>query len=84
MGVPSKTEEETYAIFHKKGTNVHGGISLVKDRNLIVSPKGPEDVAVKVTMTVEEVSKALEDIVKAGGEVIRSVLLLGSRHGYFD
>jgi predicted enzyme related to lactoylglutathione lyase len=73
MGVPSNTEEETYAIFHKKGTSVHGGISLVKDRNLIVSPKGLEDIAVRVTMTVDEVSKALEDIVKAGGKVVRLV-----------
>ncbi|KAI9773261.1 MAG: hypothetical protein M1839_002173 [Geoglossum umbratile] len=83
MGVAPKPDgEEVYAIFHKKGTAVHGGISLVKSADLIVSPKGAEDVAVRVTMTVEEVTKALEDVVKAGGQVVREKTEIGGNMGY--
>ncbi|KAI9763905.1 MAG: hypothetical protein M1840_009017 [Geoglossum simile] len=82
MGLPAKPEGEEYAIFHKKGTSLHGGISLVKDKSLIVSPKGLEDIAVRVTMSVEEVTKALEEIVKAGGEVIREKTEIGGNMGF--
>jgi predicted enzyme related to lactoylglutathione lyase len=62
--------EDSYVIFHKKGTSLHGGIERVAPSDL-VSPKSKQGSAVKITMTVEEVSKALEEIKKAGGEVVR-------------
>ncbi|KAI9865700.1 MAG: hypothetical protein M1813_002158 [Trichoglossum hirsutum] len=73
--------EDSYVIFHKKGTSLHGGIERVAPSDL-VSPKSKQGSAVKITMTVEEVSKALEEIKKAGGEVVREKTEIGGGMGY--
>jgi len=75
-------DDGTYITFHKKGTSVHGGFIKVASIEKLVSPKETDCVAVRATMSVEEVGKALEDIRKHGGEVVRPKAAIGGNMGY--
>ncbi|KAH0541825.1 hypothetical protein FGG08_003708 [Glutinoglossum americanum] len=79
MGI---SDEDNYIIFHKKGTALHGGIAKVSSQDKIVRPVRDGDIAVRVTVAVEEVGKALEDIKQNGGEIVREKTEIGGGMGY--
>jgi len=75
-------DDGSYITFHKKGTSVHGGFTKVSSAEKLVSPREADCVAVRATICVEEVEKALEDVKRHGGEVVRPKTEIGNNVGY--
>ena len=70
--MPSAVATESgdeYLIFHKKGTAVHGGFVKVKPEQHLTAT-AEKEWAPRITMNVEEVTKALEEVTRAGGEIV--------------
>jgi hypothetical protein len=74
-----------YAMFSKPGTQLHGGMPLVKAENLLqpkVDAAGTWQATNRVVVMVEEVGEALKAIKAAGGETVREKAEIGPDMGF--
>jgi len=83
---PPSSPEGNYVMFSKPGTNLTGGICLVKEENLIkpkVDEKGCGESTNRIVWRVEEVDASLKAIEAAGGKIVAGKTAIGPNMGYY-
>lgn len=65
-----------YRIFTKSGTSIHGGLSLVKEGELLQTDL--KNVSVRIGIMASNIDATIKKVTNAGGKTLRSVSALRS------